>query len=310
MASIMSGIDLSIVMINYNSTDFTISCLEGLLNQSTQLEIEYILVDNASEEAAYQNLKTWAKSKPIQLLSSDLNLGFAGGNMMGAKLARGNYIGFLNNDVQVDVSTFEHLIDFMQKTPKAGVSGPLVFDENGEELRGLDHFPCIAKDFFGRSAMEYFWPSKYPRRFRSDTSPVLVNAVQGSLMCFRASSFWEIGGMDTKLFLYFEEIDICYRLKLAGYETYFVPYVSYVHFEGKSTGDRWLSKQEFLISYFYILKKHFGSFTYWTILVGNILANAVKGIGKPSKFRLLKLLLKGSPMSESLRYKQVRMPHR
>ncbi len=306
----MKGIDLSIVMINYNSSEYTISCLEELLNQSTHLNIEYILVDNASEASSYQKLIAWAKSKPIQLMSSDLNLGFAGGNMLGAELAKGNYLIFLNNDVMVNISTFEYLVDFMQKTPKAGVSGPRVFDENGEELRGLDHFPCIAKDFFGRSAMEFFWPSKYPRRFKNYTDPVLVNAIQGSLMCFRASSFWAIGGMDTKLFLYFEEIDICYRLKLAGYDTYFVPQVSYIHFEGKSTGSKWLSKQEFLISYFYILKKHFGLFTYWVILIGNILANAVKGIVKPSKFRIMKFLLKGSPMSESLRHKQVRIPKR
>lgn len=306
----MSKVDVSVVMINYNSSDYTIACLERLWDQPTDLIIEYILVDNASEESYYQQINNWVTSKPVAFIPSDLNLGFAGGNMLGARQAKGRYLIFLNNDVTVDIKTFEYLIYFMENTPNAGVCGPKVYDEDGKELRGLDHFPCIAKDIFGRNVMEFLWPNKYPKRFAHYDSPVLVNAIQGSLMCFRGDAFWKIDGMDTKLFLYFEEIDICFRLKMAGYHTYFIPEVSYIHYEGKSTSERFLTKQELQISYYYILKKHFGSITYWVILLSNIVANAIKGCFKPSKFKMLKLLLKRCPQSKSLRHLQVKVQNR
>ncbi|WP_337251638.1 glycosyltransferase family 2 protein [Maribacter halichondriae] len=127
-------------------------------------------------------------------------------------------------------------------------------------------------------------------------------------MFFRASDFNKVGGFDTNIFLYFEESDICYRLKKLGKKTYFIPSVSYLHYQGKSidkTGIPIATKIELKTSMFYVIRKNYCYLHYQALRLFFILRYGLVSIVKPKYFPLLHRILIGLPLGKSIRHKQV-----
>ena len=127
-----------------------------------------------------------------------------------------------------------------------------------------------------------------------------VNFVNGAFMFFRSSVFANVGGFDTNIFLYFEEMDICLRMRQLGYTSFLVPEAKILHYQGASTGTSQLISKEGLLSYFYVIKKNYTCSKYVFIRLYYCLSFLIK----PKKWFLLPLVLKGVHLSESLKQKQ------
>lgn len=299
--------ELSIVLINYNSTKFTINCINSIRKVvSSQLLYEIIVVDNNSEDIEVSELKKNLKKfdyENLVFIESNENLGFSGGNMLGANVSSGNYIAFINNDTIFHEDSFSILYNFMQDDKSIGVSTCLSKNKEGKDFACFDHFIGIRKEIFGRWILENVF--KKPKRKLTYDYPILVDAVQGCFMFFDKNAFFESGGFDKKIFLFYEEIDICKRLKDKGYKVVYNPATYFIHFQGASTRNSISKKMEIMVSFFYVLKKNFGFTRHYILLIFLFFKYLLKSIFNSENLIFLKIIMTNNKFKYSMRKKQL-----
>ncbi len=298
--------DISIIIINFNTAQLTLDCIQSIKEKTNiQLSYEIIIIDNNSSIDDYQFLKNHL-SENITLIRSAFNCGFSSGNMLGVHHATGKYLAFINSDVLLIDDCLNNLKDYMDHNTNVGVCGPKQVDQDLQWKKSFDHFHGIRKKLFGKSFLEFFFPKTKPKRKGNYNSPITVDFVQGSFMFFRSEYFAQTGGFDTNIFLYYEEMDICKRLKDNGYQSVHIPTSSFIHYEGASTKLGYFKKLELTISYLYVLRKNFGYPRYLFIKWFLIFQTFFKAIFNWGHWKLFfTLLTLGAPLSHSLRKKQV-----
>ncbi len=302
--------DIAIIIINYNSSGFTVKCVESILkNTNSDLSYEIIVIDNASKKEDYETLKSAflkLQSPKVTLYRSRFNKGFGGGNMHGVQFANARYYLFLNNDTLVKDNPIKKCFEFMESSEDAAVCGPQIMNEHGQKQVSFDYFTSFAREVFGKKFMEVFYTK--PNRRKTYDEPISVDYVNGSFLFFRANDFNAVGGFDTNIFLYFEESDICYRLKKKGKKTYFIPSATYIHYQGQSINKTKMPmaiKTELKTSMFYVIRKNYGYVHYQLLRVVFILRYGITSLIKPKYFQLFHRILIGLPMGKSLKQNQV-----
>jgi len=295
--------NISIILINYNTAKFTLDCITSIYKNTTKtIDFEIIVVDNNSEDEDYKILCEGLKKNPdVVLHSSPINTGFGGGNMLGFQYAKGQYVLFINNDVVLKNDVLSTAYNFMETNLSVGVCTAQNFDEHNNFVPSFDHDKGLRKLIFGRSFLEAINPQKYPKRKLQHKVPLDVNFVNGAFMFFRKKQFEKVGGFDTNIFLYFEEMDICYRLRKRDYKCVLLPKAKIVHFQGASTGISTALKKEGFISYLYVLKKNYSCLKFKIIQLYLVITFLVK----PKKWNLLSIAIMGGNMESSLKQKQV-----
>lgn len=296
---------LSIILINYNSSAYTVNCVRSIREKvNPALEYEIIVVDNNSAPEDVTALTAaLEKDRGVLLFKSHFNAGFGGGNMMGVQLARGEFLAFVNNDSLLRNDCFSIIIDAMRENPEFGICGPKAFKEDGTLLPTLDHFTSLAKTFLGRSVLEKLNPKKYPNRKKNYEKPQRAQFVAGSFMVVRAADFLAAGGFDTNIFLYHEETDLCRRLAKVGKYAYLVPEAEFVHYHGGSTPRSVAIKTELKLSQLYVIRKHEGFWAYQIVLNYFRIRYAFVSLFRAKYRSLFGVLLRGAHLSESLRVK-------
>jgi hypothetical protein len=294
--------DLSIIIINYNTSKYTINCIESIVNTiSDSINYEIILVDNCSEISDLSNLEEQIKKfNHLTLIKNPINSGFGGGNTVGLSKAKGKFLAFVNNDTILQNDCFSILINAMESNPSFGVCSPQSFKENGKFLPTIDHFTSPSKELFGRAFLEFINPKRYPKRKQIYSKPQRGQFVSGSFMVFRKEDFDKIGGFDTKIFLYQEETDICKRLLKINKYAYLIPEAKFIHFHGASTKKSIAIKTELKLSTLYVIRKHYGWLAHKLILGFLILKYFIRSFFKPEYWSLFKVLLKGGKLNHSL----------
>ena len=294
--------DVAVIIINYNTSKYTLECIQAVVDKTSQkISYEIIVVDNNSALSDYKNLKNnFPKKENISLYRSDINTGFGGGNMFGVQYANANYILFLNNDAMLLNDCLRILYRYMEENPSVGVCTAQNYDEHLELVPSFDHNKGLRRLLFGRSFLEKNNARLYPNRKKEYTRPIEVNWVNGAFLFFRNTSFQKIEGFDTNIFLYWEEMDLCHRLREHGFSCVLVPEAKVLHFQGVSIGTSEAIDKEAYISYLYVLRKNFGFLKYILIRKYLILVTLLK----PKKWYLLSVLLKLNPSKASLKHQQ------
>jgi len=301
--------EIAVILINYNSSEYSINCICSIIEKtSTNIDYQIIVVDNCSEKEDYLKLKTFCQNVDfpnLELYRSIINTGFGAGNMFGVQFANAKYLAFINNDTLLKNDCFAILKNTLENNPKIGIAGPQAYTNNGEFMISLDHFASPAREIIGRNLLEFVNSEKYPKRKKKYTVPKQINFIPGSFMFMEANDFYEIGGFDTTIFLYYEETDLCIRLHKKSKFAYLVPEAEFIHFHGASTENTLSIKKELKISLLYIIRKHYGFFGYLTVLSYLIIKYFASGILKPKNWPLFFLVLTGAPLSKSLKNKQL-----
>lgn len=297
---------VAIIIINYNTSAYTVDCIKSILQKTDNaLSYQIVVIDNASEVEDYITLKNSLEGLNISQLTlfrSSINTGFGGGNMLGVQLAQADYYAFVNNDTLFQDDCITTCLQFMKTQPDTAVCGPQIVNSKAGQSHSFDHFISVGKAFFGSSFVEKLHLK--PKRKHSYTQPVKVDYVNGSFMFCRATDFNDVGGFDTNIFLFYEESDLCYRLKKKGKHTYFLPTASYLHYEGKSQKTSIKKKLELKTSLLYVLQKNNGYLGYLIVRYFLFIRYAFTSLVKPKYFPLAVGLFTGLPLSKSLKQEQ------
>lgn len=249
---------LSIVIVSYNTKDFLKKCLASIFeNTSLQLTYEVIIVDNASTDGTIveiTNLFRLAKAEknkyipPLKLIKNSYNLGFSKANNIGVSEARGEFILFLNSDTLVYKHTIDKLVQFMEHHNDAGAATCFVELSDGTlddaSHRGfptpwnaLCHFSGISK-LFSHS----MFLNGYNLAWKNLDKVHEIDALAGACMIVRRKAGDTVGWWDEDYFFYGEDIDFCYKLKEKHWKIYFLPSVKILHYKGVSSGIKGISK--------------------------------------------------------------------
>lgn len=233
-------IDLSIVIVSYNTKDILKKCLESIENTSKNFTYEIVVVDNASADGSSEMVKT--NFKDVILFANKENLGFSKANNLGVKKTKGRYVLFLNSDTEVYSGTLETMIEFMDSNKEAGAAtckvemlGGKIDDASHRGFptpwNALNHFSGISKllgntKLFGGYNLGYMDLSKVHE----------IDALAGAFMLVRRTAGEQVSWWDEDYFFYGEDLDFCYMLKQKGWKIYYVPSVSILHYKGVSGG--------------------------------------------------------------------------
>jgi len=258
-------VKLSVIIVSYNVKTLLKQALASLLVASEHIDTEFFVVDNASKDGTAEMLK--ANFKEVNLIANRQNVGFSVANNQAIELAKGEYILVINPDTITGEDTLLKAIDFLDQHPDGGSLGVRMLDGNGQFLpeskRGL---PTPWVSFCRLSGLYYFFPkSKVFNRYymgwvnEFETTP--VDVLTGAFMLLRKTALNKVGVFDEHFFMYGEDVDLSYRLSLAGYKNYYYPEVSITHFKGQSTHKlsfRYI--KSFYGSMFIFAKKYFLKF--------------------------------------------------
>ncbi len=299
---------VSIITINYNSSEFTIKLIRSILTNINSLsDYEIIITDNASHEHDYKMLT----SSPllidprIKIYRNEINNGFSGGNMDGYNKSSGEYLLFINNDCECKNDVLQPLIKFIQDNDTAGLLTGKVIGLDGNYSGTHKLFPCLSRSLLGNEFGRWISKTKFISPKERITKPTKVQVVTGAFMFFKRSFFEKINGFDTQFFLDCEEEDISKRVWDYGKEVYMIPEPEVIHEHGGSKKDNTQGlRNEFYISYKKLMFKHYSK-PYSVMMLFLISLKILRYfISGRCKYDTLKLALKGFPEECSLRYKQ------
>ena len=303
----MTTVDVSIITVNYNNAKLTLDFVNSLVAKfPKQYTFEVIVIDNASTEPLSLQLETTFKTVdyPVIFHKSAINLGFGAGNMLGVQFAKGKYLAFINNDVIITEDCFSPLIDYLKANDDVAVCSPQQLNIDNKPVIGFDYFQGFRKELFGRSFIEKFIKNHPKRKDLPYKTPFEVPALQGCFMFFKAEIFAKIGGFDTNLFLYFEEMDLCFRLKQLGYKSVLAPTSTFKHLESATVKANPLIKQELMISRLYIYRKNYSYLKYKCLQFIILLKLALKALTSKNRAKLFWIVFQGAPLKYSLKQKQ------
>lgn len=237
--------EVAVIIVTYRSAAFTIACLQSLQAERSKpaLNVRAIVVDNASgdfaEIARAIEHKQW--SSWVTLIEAPINGGFAYGNNLGIQHACAaripSYFFLLNPDTEVRAGAVAALVEFLEAHPEAGIAGPSFEKEDGHDWKIAFHFPTILGELEqGLNLGLTTWLLKRwaVARQMGDRSAA-VDWVSGAAMMIRPEVFATVGGMDENYFLFFEETDLCRRMRRAGFTAWYVPESRVMHIGGVTT---------------------------------------------------------------------------
>ncbi len=230
--------DLSIIIVSYNTKDLLKECLISIYKNISQIKFEILVIDNNSRDGSPEMVEK--KFPKVKLIKNRENKGFAAANNIGIKKSKGKYLLLLNSDTLVSPDSLEEMVKFMDRTPEAGVVGGKLLNPDG------------SLQSFGRGRS-----LKQPREREIKE----VTWVEGSCLMVRREVVNEVGLMDENFFFYSEDMDWCRRIRLARWKIFVLPQAKIIHYGGRSIkrGNSKIISEAYQSGYYYV-KKHFGKF--------------------------------------------------
>ncbi len=234
-----SSLDVSIVIVNWNTRDLLDACLDSVfadLARSPELTAEVWVIDNASSDGSAAMVRR--RYPGARVLENAENVGFARGNNQALRRASGRYLLLLNPDTVITDRALQPLVQQMDRHPQAAVGSPLLLNEDGTPQFCWARFPNLASELLGGDDPSQ---SPYPlERFadaakRREMVPFPVDWVGGACFLVRASAIRQVGLLDEAFFMYCEETEWCHRFLRAGWQTLLIPPVHVVHLGGQSS---------------------------------------------------------------------------
>lgn len=236
-----SGVKISIIIVTYNSGKYLAKCVSSILKIFLINNCEIIVIDNDSSDNTLEILNLFSNS--INIIQNNTNVGFAKACNQGIKIGKGKYIFLLNPDTELLNDSVSIFYNYFEKAEnqKSWCTGAQLFDEKNRASKSFGRFPNLLDVFAEQLGIKgIFLKSSYIQKTMRNPKfiqPVEVPYVMGCNMFIRRSVFDDIGLFDERFFLNFEETELAWRAKNAGYKCMLLPEARIIHHSGKSFTD-------------------------------------------------------------------------
>ena len=225
---------ISIVIINWNTRNRLSECLMSIISEPNSDPYEILVVDNHSDDASSQMVRT--KFPQVKLLEMRENVGFARANNIAIWRSRGDHKLLLNPDTLVKPDTIRMLSRFLDTNPGAGAVGPKILSPGGLLQFSASREPTLRRGFSRLFHLEAILPSTdYGMSQWSSDKGREVDVLMGASIMVRKTALDEVGAFDEDFFMYSEEVDLCHRLRKAGWGVHWTPQAQIVHHGGQAS---------------------------------------------------------------------------
>jgi len=246
-------LDLSIVIVNWNTRELLKNCLESVVRTVHDLTYEIIVVDNASTDGSVAMLGELFPQ--VRIIPNNENRGFGAANNQAFQTMEGRYALLLNTDTILMENAVRDLFSFMESHPEAGMCCGQLLNRDGSKQNSIAAFPTLLTLLTNMSLLEYLLPGKYPSKRYEHSQPIVVDSGVGACLMVRKAAMDVVGWFDERYFFFFEETDWAYRMRLADWKVFHVPTARIYHLQGQSIGPDIQSRIEFYRSRYQFFKK-------------------------------------------------------
>jgi len=245
--------DLSIIIVNWNTGDLLRNCLYSIRKSITDISCEIIVVDNASSDGSAAMLK---ESFPqVAVIENSTNRGFAAANNQALRIMRGRYALLLNTDTVLTDIAVSELYSFMESHPDSAMACGQLLNEDGTLQNSIAPLPGFHTLLFNMPLLEILLPGRFPsKRYRHDKHVEIESGI-GACLMVRRSAMDEVGLLDERYFFFMEETDWARRMRDAGWKIHFVPSARIYHLQGRSIGEGIRSRIAFYLSRYRYFRK-------------------------------------------------------
>jgi len=301
---IIAGADetLTVVIVHYNAPELTARCLSSalkVLRAALPGAFRIVVVDNRSENAHFEVLRATVAlldAPEIILVRNCINAGFGLGCMTALNHSAGEFIAFVNNDTTFDHDCFSPLIAHLQAHADIGVIGPQQLSETGAPVRSYGFNESFLTRLQFRRKHDVAADSRGPKD---------VDYLFGAFMMFRREAFAQCGGFDPTIFLFYEEMDVCFRLRAKNWRVVFFPGAAYRHLGQGSISAIPDTKPESDLSLFYVIRKNNGFWAWRLMAASKFLSYALRApFNRRARKLLRRLVAMGPPQGLSLRARE------
>ncbi|NJN46638.1 MAG: glycosyltransferase family 2 protein [Candidatus Competibacteraceae bacterium] len=230
--------DVSVVIVSFNTRDLLQECLATLQAHAGAVRYETLVIDNASKDGSADAI---AQAFPtVKLIRSAVNLGFGNANNLGFAQARGRYVVLLNSDAFLYPDALPKAVEYMDRDSRIGLGGARLVSQDGSWQPSARLFPSLLNEFLNLSGLAARFPNnrvcgRFDRTWADPNMSALVDWVPGAFSIVRREVLESVGYFDPRYFLYYEEVDLCRRIKAAGYTLWYWPDVVVEHRGGESS---------------------------------------------------------------------------
>lgn len=298
----MKSIDVTIIIVNYNTKKLTIDCIKSIIEFTKDVVYEIIVVDNASIDDTCHEIRKLFPD--IKLIESEINLGFGKANNLGATYANGKYLFFLNPDcllLENSIFKFFNYFETNNYDEKLGVIGCTLIDKFNIMNTSYQKFPTpcrnIRKIIISRlnSLFKTKFIEKGSQNYKLNNSNE-VDFITGADLFIPLKIFNKLNGFDPIFFMYFEETDLQKRLSQLSLKRVILNDTNIIHLEGGSNNSKLSTTTLFVDSQFKYIKKHYPIFIYmfyYFMIIPFLLPSVLnKSSSSELKIKFLKVLIK------------------
>ena len=262
---------ISVVVLNYRTPDQTVRAIESIAHAIHDIDIEIIVVDNASGDGSSDAIR---KSLPsARVIELHDNMGFSAGMNAGVREAHGDYVLLLNSDVEAMPESLAELLGYIRANPHVGLCAPLLVDANEKPTRTL-----LVQPTLWRTLVPALGKLRYKQwRRRIGSEPLDVEATEGAALLVSRSAMEKAGLLDEEFFFYHEIVEWCMRIRDAGFRVVIVPSASMKHLCGGSSGGVWLpARIELKRSEYQLLAKRLGGVVRCVAIARDVICEMVR----------------------------------
>lgn len=237
--------DLSIVIVNYETYELTKQTINSVIGKNHEFSFEIIVIDNCSKDNSYNQLKSEfkreIKNELVKFIHNDRNAGFAVANNIGIKIAKGEFILLLNSDTVVEDQTIENTLNYIKKNTDVGAIGCKIVHRDGTLDKACRRsFPEPKNSFYRLFGLSKLFPNnkkfnEYNLSYLDENGVYEVDSLMGAFMLIRRVAIDQVGLLDEDFFMYGEDIDLCYRIKKAGWKIIYYGKSEIIHYKGASS---------------------------------------------------------------------------
>jgi hypothetical protein len=237
----MNYMDLSVIIVNWKSVAFTRQCLASIYANAQGLNVEVIVVDNASYDGCEEMVKL--EFPQAIFLQSDHNLGFAGANNLAFTRSQGRNLLFLNPDTEIQGAALQTLVSSLESIPQAGMVGARLLNSDFTlQTTCVVALPSILNQALSSNYLRKTFPKwriwGMRPLFAAGKVPLPAEAISGACMVAKREAIAQVGAFSTDYFMYSEDMDLCVKIAKAGWRIYYVPEARIVHHAAGSSSSR------------------------------------------------------------------------